>query len=66
MKLIDIIDDYNIELYEVNRSITIPDIFGALLFKGNAELLKESSHKNKEVFKILDFETIGKTVVIIF
>lgn len=66
MKLIDIIDNYNIELYEVNRSITTPNICGTLLFKGNAELLKNSKHKDQEVFKILEYKHLNKTMVIVF
>lgn len=65
MKLKDILDDYNIELYDVNTSIFSPSMFGAMLFKGNAKLLENSPHCEKSVFRIFEYKNIGKTVVII-
>lgn len=66
MKLIDIIDNYHIELYELNRSICTRSICGAILFKGNANLLKKSKHLQREVFKIFEYPKSGTTIVIIY
>jgi hypothetical protein len=65
MKLKDILDDYNIELYRLNDSIFAPTMFGAMLFKGNAKLLENSPHCEKNVFRIFEYKNIGKTIVIV-
>lgn len=65
MKLADIIDDYHIKLYELNRSISSPKMYGAMLYQGNAKLIK-SPILHKRVFRIFDYkETLGYTVVIV-
>ena len=65
MKLKNVLDDYNLELYELNTSISAPTMYGAMLFKGNAKLLENSPHCEKSVFRIFEYKNIGKTVVII-
>lgn len=65
MKLKEILDDYYIELYDVNTSMFSPSMFGAMLFKGNAKLLENSPHCEKNVFRLFEYKNTGKTVVII-
>ena len=65
MKLKEILDDYYIELYQLNDSIFAPTMFGAMLFKGNARLLENSLHCEKNVFRLFEYKNIVKTVVII-
>lgn len=64
MKLLDIIDDYHIKLYELNRSISAPDMCGAMLYQGNASLLK-SPILHRRVFRIFEYKSLGYTVVIV-
>lgn len=57
MKLKDIIADANVKIYELNRAIESPTMFGAMLYKGNAMLLK-SAILERDVFRLFDgFET---------
>lgn len=65
MKLKEVLDDYYIELYDLNTSIFSPSMFGAMLFKGNAKLLENSSHCEKDVFRLFEYKSTGKTLVII-
>ena len=65
MILKEIIDDYQIKLYELNRSLMAPDMFGAILFKGNAKLLTNPVHLYRRVFRIFEYENVGYTVVIV-
>ena len=65
MTLRDIIDDYTIKIYELNRAINAPDMYGALLFKGNAKLIKSPMHLYRRVFQIFEYKELGYTVVIV-
>lgn len=65
MKLKDIVDDINIELYELNRCITSPVMHGAMLYKGKATLLRNKELLNRNVFRIFEYKSIGYTVVIV-
>ena len=57
MKLKDIIADENVVIYELNRAIQSPTMYGAMLYKGNAKLLKSVILK-REVFRLFSgFET---------
>lgn len=64
MKLDKIIDDYHIEVYEFNRSIYVNSMFGAMLYKGNANLLT-GSILERTVLRLFEFKDLGKTVVIV-
>ena len=65
MKLKNVLDDYNLELYELNTSISAPSMFGAMLFKGNAKLLENSPHCEKNIFRLFEYNNVGKTVIIV-
>jgi hypothetical protein len=65
MTLKDIIDDYTIKLYELNRCINAPDMYGAMLFRGNAKLLTSPVHLYRRVFRIFEYKELGYTVVIV-
>lgn len=57
MKLKDIIADCNVKIYELNTCIQAPTMYGAMLYKGNAKLLK-SAILERDVFRLFDgFET---------
>ena len=65
MKLKDIVDDFDIEIYELNRCITSPVMHGAILYKGKATLLRDKEILNRNVFRIFQYKPIGYTVVIV-
>ena len=65
MILRDIIDDYTIKIYELNRAINAPDMYGALLFKGNAKLITSPMHLYRRIFRIFEYKELGYTVVIV-
>lgn len=52
MKLKDIIADEYVVIYELNRAIKSPTMYGAMLYKGNAKLLLESVMLEREVFRL--------------
>lgn len=53
MKLKDIIADEYVKIYELNRSIQSPTMYGAILYKGNARLLNSASAMlEREVFRL--------------
>jgi hypothetical protein len=52
MKLKDIIADENVTIYELNKSIIAPTMYGALLYRGNAILL-HGQILERDVFKLL-------------
>lgn len=57
MKLKDIIADEKVKIYELNRDIQSPTMYGAILYKGNAKLLR-SAILEREVFRLFSgFET---------
>ena len=57
MKLKDIIADENVEIYELNKAIQSPTMYGAMLYKGNTNLLR-SAILEREVFRLFSgFET---------
>lgn len=57
MKLKDIISDEYVKIYELNKSITSPSMYGAMLYKGNAMLLR-SNILERDVFRLFEgFET---------
>lgn len=57
MKLKDIIADEEVKIYELNRAIQSPTMYGAMLYKGNAKLLR-SAILEREVFRMFSgFET---------
>lgn len=57
MKLKDIITDENVKIYELNRAIQSPTMYGAMLYKGDAKLLR-SSILEREVFRLFSgYET---------
>ncbi len=51
MKLKDIIADENVRIYELNKAIQSPSMYGAMLYKGNAKLLR-SAILEREVFRL--------------
>ena len=65
MKLKDIVDDVNIEVYELNRCITSPIMHGEVLYKGKATLLRNKELLNRNVFRIFQYKPIKYTVVIV-
>lgn len=65
MKLKDIVDNANIEIYELNRCITSPTMHGAMLYKGKGSLLRNKEMLNRNVFRIFQYRSIGYTVVIV-
>ena len=53
MKLKDIIADEYVKIYELNKAIQAPTMFGAMLYKGNAKLLmSEPAILEREVFRL--------------
>ena len=57
MKLKDIIADEYVKIYELNKAIDSPTMYGAMLYKGNAQLLK-SIILERDVFRLFGgFET---------
>lgn len=57
MKLRDIITDKYVKIYELNTYIQAPTMYGAMLYKGNANLLR-SKILDRDVFRLFDgFET---------
>lgn len=57
MKLKDIIADEYVKIYELNKAIQSPTMYGAMLYKGNAKLLK-SKILDREIFRLFSgFET---------
>ena len=57
MKLKDVISDKNVKVYELNKAIQSPTMYGAILYMGNAKLLK-SAILEREVFRLFcGFET---------
>lgn len=57
MKLKDIIADEKVKIYELNRAIQSPTMYGAMLYKGNAKLLR-SAILEREVFRLFSgYET---------
>lgn len=65
MKLKDILDDYYIELYDLNTSIFSTSMYGDMLFKGNSKLLENSPHCERDVFRLFEYPNIKKTVIIL-
>lgn len=53
MKLKDIITDEYVRIYELNKAISAPTMYGAMLYKGNAKLL-HSSILERDVFRLFD------------
>ena len=53
MKLKDIIADEYVKIYELNTCIQAPTMYGAMLYKGNANLLR-SKILDRDVFRIFD------------
>ena len=51
MKLKDIIADEDVKIYELNKAIRSPSMYGAMLYKGNARLLR-SAILEREVFRL--------------
>ena len=51
MKLKDIIADEYVKIYELNKAIQAPTMYGAMLYKGNAKLLR-SEILEREVFRL--------------
>ena len=57
MKLKDIIANEEVKIYELNRAIQSPTMYGAMLYKGNAKLLR-SAILEREVFRLFSgYET---------
>jgi hypothetical protein len=57
VKLKDIIADEEVKIYELNRAIQSPTMYGAMLYKGNAKLLR-SAILEREVFRLFSgYET---------
>lgn len=57
MKLKDIIADEYVKIYELNKAIQSPTMYGAMLYKGNAKLLR-STILERDVFRLFGgFET---------
>ena len=57
MKLKDIIADEYVKIYELNKAIQSPTMYGAMLYKGNAKLLR-STILDRDVFRLFGgFET---------
>ena len=57
MKLKDVIADENVKIYELNKAIQSPTMYGAMLYKGNARLLR-SAILEREVFRLfVGYET---------
>ena len=57
MKLKDIIADEYVKIYELNTCIDSPTMYGAMLYKGNASLLR-SAILERNIFRLFDgFET---------
>lgn len=57
MKLKDIIADEDVKVYELNTCINSPTMYGAMLYKGNAMLLR-SAILERDVFRLFyGFET---------
>ena len=64
MKLGKIIDDYHIEVYELNHSPYINSMFGTLLYRGNAKLLV-GGILERNMLRLFELKDLGKTVVIV-
>ena len=60
MKLKEIITDEYVKIYELNKAISAPTMYGAMLYKGNAALL-QSAILERDVFRLFD----GSPVIII-
>ena len=57
MKLKDVIADEYVKIYELNKAIDSPSMYGAMLYKGNAQLLR-SIILERDVFRLFGgFET---------
>ena len=63
MKLKDIIVDEDVKIYELNKAIQSPTMYGAILYKGNARLLKPEMLE-KDVFRL--FECGLETHIIVY
>ena len=50
MKIKDIVANENVKIYEINKAIQSPSMFGAMLYKGSAMLLK-SQMLERKVFR---------------
>lgn len=51
MKLKDIIADERVKIYELNKAIAAPTMYGAMLYQGNAKLLR-SNILERDVFRL--------------
>ena len=57
MKLKDIVADERVKIYELNKSIAAPTMYGAMLYQGNAKLLS-SNILERDVFRLFNgYET---------
>lgn len=56
MKLKDVVDDYEVKVYRLNYSIFSPDMFGTLLYKGNAKLIDREVLLESEIFRLFENE----------
>ena len=64
MKLKDIMADEYVEIYELNRAIAAPTMYGAMLYKGNAMLL-HSDIVNRDVFRLFT-PVCGRVTIIVY
>jgi len=64
MKLKDVIDDYEVKVYTLNYSITSPDMFGTILYKGNAKLINREVLLESEIFRLFESEYTPTTIIV--
>lgn len=64
MKLKEIIANEYVEIYELNRAIAAPTMYGAMLYKGNAMLL-HSGILERSVFRLFT-PICGKVTIIVY
>ena len=64
MKLKDIVGDYEVKVYALNYSISSPDMFGTLLYKGNAKLINREALLESKIFRLFENEYTPTNIIV--
>ena len=64
MKVKDVVDDYEVKVYALNYSICSPDMYGTLLYKGNAKLIDREVLLESEIFRLFEHEYVPTHIIV--
>lgn len=61
----DVVGDYYIRIYELQRSLYSSTMYGAILYEGNANLITNKALLDSKVFRIFEYPILKKTILIV-